>query len=173
MDGNAFDFITPIAFRKNIIESVEFTAWLWVTAQGIELKYIDDINRTIILYNISIIEALLFFRVKKKKIKFLVQEYKHPHQLPAEFGKSNKIVVLAFRESTPKPDAQIWLSDLLKEQKDFLGKKLYEQIKELQDVRNTLHLSKKRSERLTLAKSQESFDSLLAVVTKIKNDISP
>ncbi len=172
MEEDTFDFITPAAFRRNIIESVEFTAWLWVTAQGIESKYVDDINRTIILYNCSIIEALLLFRAKKKKIKFLVQEYKRPHQLPAEFGHTNKIIVLAFRESTPKPDSQIWLNDLLKEQKNFLGKKLFEQMKELQNVRNTLHLSKKRSGRLTLEKSQESFDSLLAIVTKIKNDMS-
>ncbi len=129
MAGNDFDFISPVAFRKNIIESVEFTSWLWVTAQSIESKYVDDINRTIILYNISIIEALLLFRAKKRKIKFLVQEYKNPYKLPAEFSKANKIVVLAFRESTPKSDSQIWLSDLLKEKRNFLGKKLYEQIK--------------------------------------------
>ena len=115
MEEDTFDFITPAAFRRNIIESVEFTAWLWVTAQGIESKYVDDINRTIILYNCSIIEALLLFRAKKKKIKFFD--------------------VVQMDETIS-------------------------------------HLSKKRSGRLTLEKSQESFDSLLAIVTKIKNDMS-
>jgi len=171
MDGNDFSFITPAPFRKNIIESVEFTAWLWVAAKGIEKRFVDDINRTIILYNISIIEALLLFRVRKLKIKFMTQEYKKAHELPIQFRKANQSVVVAFRENITKADSQIWLNDLLREQQNFLGDKLHQQIKTLQDARNTLHLSKKRSERFTLQKSQASFDALLAVVTKMKKEI--
>lgn len=170
MDGNDFDFITPKAFRSNITESIEFAAWLWVVAQSIESKYVDDINRTIILYNIAVIEAILLFRAKKKKIKFLTQEFKSPHNLPATFFQKKKVVVMAFRENNPKPESQIWLNDLIREQEAYLGKKLFADIKELQEVRNTLHLSKKRSERLTLDKSQKSFDALLALVQKVKRE---
>ena len=70
MDTTAFSFITPRQLRMNIIESVDFAGYLWVLAQKIEKDYSDEIVRTIILYNISIIEALLLFRAKKEKIQF-------------------------------------------------------------------------------------------------------
>lgn len=68
MDADAFNFVTPKAFRTNIVESVEFVAWLWVLAKETEEKYQDEMVRTVILYNMSIVEALLLFWAKKQKV---------------------------------------------------------------------------------------------------------
>lgn len=68
MDADAFNFVTPKAFRTNIVESVEFVGWLWVLAQKTEEKYQDEMVRTVILYNMSIVEALLLFWAKKQKV---------------------------------------------------------------------------------------------------------
>jgi len=170
MDGDAFSFITPRSFRTNIIESVEFTAWLWVTAQKIEEKYTDEILRTIILYNSAIIEALLLFRAKKQKIKLYKTEYKQPSKLQTAFQNKSGNIVLAFQEKTERGEAHIWLSDLLREQKSFLGNKLHDEITSLQGVRNTLHLSRER-ETLSMKYAEESYDAVYKVVSKLKREM--
>src|SRR6056297_3185505 len=106
MDGDAFSYITPKALRKNIVESVEFAGWLWIASQTIENKYTDEIARTIILYNIAIVEALLLFRAKKQKIKFYREKCKKPSNLPREFQNKNSNIGLAFKVKTEKPESQ-------------------------------------------------------------------
>lgn len=125
MGADAFSFVTPKAFRTNIVESVEFVAWLWVLAQKVEEKYRDESVRTVILYNMSIVE---------------------------------------------KDDTRVWFHDLIAEGKQLLGKDLHDRVVDLQDIRNTFHLSKARR-ALSLKKAEGSFDVVLEVIHRIKKDI--
>jgi len=171
MDADAFSFVTPKAFRTNIVESVEFVAWLWVLAQKIEEKYRDESVRTVILYNMSIVEALLLFWAKKKKKKFFEDKYTDKHILPTELqGVTNKELLVAHFSKMEKDDTRIWFHDLIAEGKQLLGKDLHDRVVDLQDIRNTFHLSKTRR-ALSLKKSEESFDVVLEVVNKIKRDL--
>lgn len=167
MPGDTFSFISPKAFRKNIVESVEFAAYLWILSQSTEPKYSDEMARTIILYNISIIEALLLYRAKKQKIEFTKTVYKEPSEIPSSFQTPGKRTVLAFRETILKSDSQIWLHDLILGQEDFLGNKLHKKIRDIQEVRNTYHLSKDRS-KIYLQNAEDSFDIVLQLVNRVK-----
>ncbi len=171
MDVDAFSFVTPKAFRANIIESVEFAAWLWVLAQEIEDTYQDEMVRTVILYNMSVVEALLLSWAKRKKKKFFEDKYTDKHTLPAELqGISGKELLIAHFSKIEKGDTRIWFHDLIAEGKAMLGKDLHDRAVDLQDVRNTFHLSKVRR-GLSLKKAEDSFDVVLQVVNKIKNDL--
>jgi len=171
MDADAFSFVTPKAFRTNIIESVKFVAWLWVLAQKIEDEYQDETVRTVILYNMSIVEALLLFWTKKKKKKFFEDKYTNKHTLPTELqGTGGKELLVAHFSRVEKEDTRVWFHDLIAECKQFLGKDLHDRVIDLQGIRNTFHLSKTRR-ALSLKKAGVSFDVVLEVVNKIKRDL--
>lgn len=169
MDSEAFDFITPKQLRNNIIDSFEFVARFWLLALKIEPRYEDEMSRTIILYNISIIEALLLFSAKKRKIKFLELTYKIPTALPEQFQNSKEVLVLAYQSKTEKKENRVWLQDLIKEHKSFLGDSLHSDITDLQSIRNTFHLSANRSV-LTLKRAEKSFDTVLKLFTKLQQE---
>lgn len=171
MDADAFSFVTPKAFRTNIVESVEFVAWLWVLAQKIEEKYQDESVRTVILYNMSIVEALLLFWAKKHKKKFFEDKYTDKHTLPTTFqGATGKELLVVHFSRVEKNDTRVWFHDLIAEGKQLLGKDLHDRVIDLQDIRNTFHLSKARR-GLSLKKAGNSFDVVLEVINKIKKDI--
>lgn len=171
MDADAFSFVTPKAFRTNIVESVEFVAWLWVLAHEIEDKYQDEMVRTVILYNMSIAEALLLFLAKKKKKKFFEDKYTDKYTLPTALqGAPDKELLVAHFSKVEKSDTRVWFHDLIAESKQLLGKDLHDRVIDLQDIRNTFHLSKTRR-ALSLKKAEGSFDVVLEVVNKIKKDL--
>ncbi|MCA9360106.1 hypothetical protein KC850_03650 [Candidatus Kaiserbacteria bacterium] len=60
----------------------------------------------------------------------------------------------------------MWLHELIKEQKKFLGSSLHDQVIDLQDVRNTFHLSRPR-----FVLSPETVNDSFTVVLKIVNKI--
>ena len=171
MDADAFNFVTPKAFRTNIVESVEFVGWLWVLAQKTEEKYQDEMVRTVILYNMSIVEALLLFWAKKQKKKFFEDKYTDKHILPNELqGVNGKELLIAHFSRVEKNDTRVWFHDLIAEGKQLLGKGLHTRVVDLQDIRNTFHLSKSRRV-LSFKKAEGSFDVVLEVVNKIKKDL--
>lgn len=171
MDADAFSFVTPKTFRTNIVESVEFVAWLWVLAQEIEDKYQNEMVRIIVLYNMSIVEALLLFWAKRRKKKFFEDKYTDKYTLPTELqGVAGKELLIAHFSRVEKNDTRVWFHDLIAEGKQLLGKDLHGRVTDLQDIRNTFHLSKTRR-ALSLKKAESSFDVVLEVVNKIKKDL--
>ncbi len=167
MDGNTFDFITPKVLRHNIAESVRFAVWLWTMAEKVEPEYQDEMVRTIVLYNIGIIEALLLFRAKKEKLIFYDEKYPHATLLAKVFQHTDQDLIISYRTKKARDQSRIWLHELIKEQKDFLGVSLHEQIVDLQDIRNTFHLAKPRT-ILSLKKAEKSFDLVLKLAEKIR-----
>ena len=171
MDASAFNFVKPKTFRANIVESVEFVAWLWILAHEIEEKYQDEMVRIVILYNMSIVEALLLFWAKKHKKKFFEDRYINKYTLPRVFqGVADKELLLAHFSKTEKGDTRIWFHELIAESKQLLGKALHTRVVDLQDIRNTFHLSKRR-QVLSLKKAESSFDVVYEVVDKIRRDL--
>ncbi len=167
MERDAFAFITPKALRYNIIESVKFAGFLWMLAQSIDDEFKDETVRTIILYNVSVIEALLLFRTRRENIVHEDVQYRHLQVLPSEFKKQKQDLIIAYRSSKKKQESRIWLQDMIKKQEKFLGSKLTKEIAELQGIRNTLHLSKARGE-LFLPKAESSFAAMLELVNKLR-----
>lgn len=170
MDASTFSFVTPKALRNNIVESVEFAAYLWVLTQTVENKFKDEAVRTVILYNISIIEALLLFWAKKQKIKFYDEKYHHATSLAREFQRTDQDLVVAYRSKREREESRIWLHDLIVKGQQFLGKELRNEVASLQDIRNTFHLSRVRR-ALSLKKAAGSFDVVLQVVNKVEKEV--
>jgi hypothetical protein len=170
MDASTFRFVTPRALRNNIVESVEFAGFLWVLAQEVDDEYQDEVVRTVVLYNIAIIEALLLFWAKKHNIRFYDEKYRHPTPLAREFQKTDQILVVAYQSKTDREESRIWLHDLIVKGEQFLGKELRDEVASLQDIRNTFHLSRVRR-TLSLKKAKESFDVVLQVVNKVKKEV--
>jgi hypothetical protein len=169
MDKKTFGFITPKSLRNNITESIEFAGWLWILAQKVEPKYQDEMVRTIVLYNIGVIEALLLFRAKRQKIKFFEDLYPHATCLPEPFQKTDYELIISYRHKKEKNESRIWLNELIKEQKLFLDS-LHDEIVNLQNIRNSFHLSKPRS-GLSLERASISFDIVLKLAMSIQKEI--
>jgi hypothetical protein len=167
MDRNDFNFITPKSLRMNVVESVKFATFLWILAQKIEREFQDETLRTVILYNIAVIEALLLFRIKKEKISFSDPEYKYVTALPNSYKINGADLIVAHRVMKVRGESRIWLYEMIKKQEKFLGKNLSEEITDLQNIRNTFHLSRKRAS-LSFEKAESSFDTVLKVVNKLR-----
>lgn len=171
MDASIFDFVTPKALRKNIVESVKFANWLWTLAQEVDQEYKDEMVRTIILYNISITEALLLFRAKQQKIQFYDEVYLNSNTLPKIFQHTDQELIIAYRDKKKRDESRVWFNELIRENKIFLGKSLNKQISDLQSTRNTFHLSRARSV-LSITKAEESFDIVLKLINKLQKEYS-
>lgn len=172
MDSATFSFITPKLLRDNIVESVEFAGFLWVLAQEVDAEQQDEMTRTIILYNIAIIEALLLFWTKKQRIKFYEEKWSHSSVLPNEFQNPDRTMVIAYYTKTERAESRIWLHELIMKNSEFLGPALRKKVSDLQNIRNTFHLSRKRRV-LSLRKAEDSFDIVLKVVGKIQKELPP
>jgi hypothetical protein len=109
----------------------------------------------------------LLFRIKKEKLKFSDSNYKHLTTLPTPFRKAGAELIVAYRAEKKREESRIWLHEMIKKQEDFLGKKLSDEIRELQNVRNTFHLSRKR-DALTMKKADDSFGTVVKLVNKLK-----
>ena len=85
MPEESFDFIGDNNLRKNIIASINYTAILWLQAENISKDHHQELYRTIIFYNASVVEALLLFLCQKKSVIFSQDKYTEPHKLPGYF----------------------------------------------------------------------------------------
>lgn len=75
MADDFLDFITPSTLRSNIKESLSYVGFLYTLSETIDTVYKDETIRTIVLYNSAVVEALLLFRAKKRKIKFPEEKF--------------------------------------------------------------------------------------------------
>lgn len=169
MEDDFLDFITPSTLRSNIKESLSYVGFLYTLSETIDTVYKDETIRTIVLYNSAVVEALLLFRAKKRKIKFPEEKFTYTHSIPKIFQQDKKNIILALHTTTEKPENRVWFRDLVREQKDFLGKKLSQNIIEMYDIRNTFHLSKKRS-GLDSKKVESSSKLVLDVIKKLHRE---
>ncbi len=170
MSEDSFDFIDYQNLRNNIIDSINYIATLWIQAESIEKAHHQELYRTIIFYNASIVEALLLFFCTKKSILITQDKYTEPYKLPDGFQKTGGETYIAIKKKVKKTYAEISFADLLGATEDFLGKALFKKITDLKDLRNTVHLAKSR----TLIKQEVvkgSSDTVFKLVKKIQKEV--
>lgn len=171
MEEDSFDFIDNQNLKDNIIDSISYVATLWIQAESIEKRHHQELYRTIIFYNASIVEALLLFLCTKKSILITQDKYTEPHKLPDSFQKAGGETYIAIKKKVKKTYAEISFADTLGVAESFLGKSLFKKITDLKDLRNTVHLAKSR----TLIKQEvvkDSSDTVFKLVKKIQKEIS-
>ncbi|MEI6296401.1 MAG: hypothetical protein WCO84_01985 [bacterium] len=173
------EFIKDDGLRKILEDSMEFIFVLY-TKQAKENEqnklYQEEVYRVIILYVISIIEAVLlyFFKERGEKIEYF--EYKYPSQLLPGYRHKEKLdfpVVIAVQEIAEKKEHQIGLKELIVffRDKKLIQEKLAEEILEINDVRNTFHFSKPRDKSCDLKRVENAVGLLLNILEQIPNSL--
>ena len=171
-----FDFVKDNKLKANLIDSVKFLSFLWALRSK-KHEVSEEVYRTIILYSASIVEALLLNYCKRKELKFFEVKYSKPHSFPKIYQSvldintyQNGEVVLAVKHRVEKKDnGSITFTDLLEELETFLGQRLIKKIKEVKNIRNTLHLSKSR-DKLRKQDTEKATKVLLEVVDKLSKE---
>ncbi len=170
---NTLDFIEDGELRKTLEGAIEFIFALHEIskAEGRNPLYQEEMCRVIILYVISAIEAVLLYFYKVRGEKIERPEYRYVHQLPLQYShnvKSPSRVVIAVQEDVTKKEYEIGLQDLVVFFKDkkLILKQTAEKILELNDVRNTLHFSKRRDKKCDLSRVEDALALLVYVLEK-------
>jgi len=162
------DFIKNEDLRNTLENSIEFIYVLHQRSkdEGQNKLYQEEIYRIIILYVASVIEAVLlyFYKTRGEKIEYL--EYKFVQPLPKEYrhrGKAASPVVIAVQEKIERQEYQIGLHDLVIffKFKKLIQEKTANDILELNDLRNTFHLSKPRAKSCDLKRVETALQLLV------------
>ncbi len=168
-----FDFIRNENLRVIIKGSIEYIYALLEGLKNGEKSelYREETYRTIILYVISIIEAILLYFYKEINGKIEYSEYKFMQYLSENYickEKDNLPIIVAAEEKIVKKDYQISLHDLVK---FFRGKKLIrrekaDEILELNDIRNTFHFNKPRDKGCNINHVERALKLLVHTIKK-------
>jgi len=167
-----FNFIKDIELKNAIEDSVNFIVLLNSINQDSTDLFKEEKYRTLILYIVAIIEALLYYYLvfKNKKITYI--EYKNINYIPylKYKGLEDESVVIAIQKEKSKISSQIGLSDLLEffKKEKLMKSETAEKISNLNNIRNTFHLSKKRKDLdLTKEMVEDGLELLVYVIENI------
>jgi hypothetical protein len=186
MDG--LDFITDASLRKTVGDSIEYTYLLFEESKRRtdNKLYQEETCRVIVLYVVSIIEAILLFFYKKGGYQIPHIDYKYVEILPEKYTHmeaSGDRVVVAIQKRGNKEEFQIGLkslADFLESQK-LISKRAASEILAINNLRNTFHLSKPRGKiacgvrqveralKLLVYIIERSPKGLLKKATKLRN----
>ena len=170
---NDIDFIKDEELKKRLEDSIEYIFALFEQSKdaGQKERYQEETYRVIILYIVSVIEAvfLYFYKVRGEKIEYV--EYKFVQVLPSEYEHREKKglpVVVAIQEKLEKQEHQIGLHDLVIffKTKKLMQEKTANDILELNDVRNTFHLNKPRAKNCDLKRVESALQLLVYTLEK-------
>jgi len=163
------EFIKDEALRQRTEDSIEYLYTLYEESKGDDKNdlYRTETYRVIILYTVSIIEALLFYIYERKGVVIMKIEHKERITLPNSYKNKTvggKICVLV-EKTTEKTESEISLRELVNflEKKKVLKKATVKKLLNLIQTRNSVHLRQK-SETICNIQSVEKALDLLAYV---------
>lgn len=171
------NFITDKDLRDRVEKSVRYTLVLFKDSdKNSDAVHREEANRVIVLYVISIIEAIIFFFYEQSKEKIMKTEYVNITNLPdtySDISKPGFQLVIATRQEVERKTSQLGLVNIVN---FFRGKGLILQttadsILELNDISNTFHLSKKRSVECTNEKVNEAVELLIHTIKHAPNSL--
>lgn len=164
------NFISDRSLQKTIESAIEYIVSLLTLTEedGRNSLFIEETYRVIILYVASIIEAIFLHCFKEKGHSILYTEYKHVKKLPGAFHylNDNGSVIIAVENSVPKLEHQLGLHELVrffKERKSIKPETALK-ILEINDIRNTVHLSKTRTKACDIDRVEFAFKILVHII---------
>ncbi|GEM_PF-924432 len=172
-------FITDGSLRKTIEDSIDYTYFLFEESKKRSDKklYQEEACRVIILYTVSIIEAILLYFYKKGGYQASYTEYKYIASLPEGYGHkeaSGGHVVIAVQRQVNVEEYKITLKvlvDYFKDQK-LVSKQITKEILAINDLRNTFHLSKSREKiSCNVTQVERAFKLLVYAIQKAPKDL--
>lgn len=164
-------FIKSTALKKTIEDSVEYMNVLFDTTKDSSSDaYKEETYRVIILYVVAVIEAILLYVLKERGDEIMSVTYKNASEISKkvkheEYPKD--IFVTAIQCKEVKADQQIGVQDLVgfMKRNKLMRKKTAEGILEINNIRNTFHLNKSRTNiSLELEKVERAFSLLYKII---------
>ncbi len=172
-----FNFIADIPLRNKIIDAIEMVSILYLNVENGKFSalVIKELRRMIILYNASIIEALLLHLYVRGEHTILKTDYKNIQMLSPAFQLEHGVdFVIAKRVKIQKDDRELMLDALLKyfHETGTMTDQLKEQIDRTRNIRNTFHLSKPRKNILCGKSTVElSNSTVVEIVDLIRSNL--
>jgi intergrase/recombinase len=165
------DFITDVGLRKTVEDSIEYAYVLSEESKGKNRSALfqEETRRVVVLYTVSIIEAVLLYLYKKHGDEMTYIDYKYVNVLPPEYhyGKDDESrMVIAVQQKNKKAEYQIGVNELVKffTERMLMKKETAEEILKINDLRNTFHLNKPREKAVCDISQVETALKLLVYV---------
>jgi hypothetical protein len=171
-------FITDAALRQRVEDAIEYIYTLYEESKGSDKNdlYRTETYRVIILYTISIIEAVLFYLYERKGMTIKKLEYKEKQSLPTKYLHSDTKgrVIIAVEKSSEKSESEISLKELIQffVTNKVLKKETAEKLHEIMRTRNSVHLRQKGHGSCSVEQVEESLDFLVYVLTHAPKSLS-
>ncbi len=176
--GQALDFILDESLRKTIEDAIQYIYIIFdQTETSDSALYKEETYRVIVLYVISVIEAVLLYVLKTRGEKIEYIDYKYVTSLPRGFIHKEvpeNPVVVAVQKRQEKADHQIGLVEMVEFMKNsgLMSDSFAEDILKANDIRNTFHLTKPRSVKCEVDTVDLVFDLLIKVIKRAPKAIT-
>jgi len=167
------NFITDATLRKTVKDSIDYIYVLFEELKGKTANklYQEETHRVIVLYVVSVIEAILLYLYKKGEYEMTYLDYKYINTLPEGYrheGSKGSRIIIAVQKSVGKVEHQIGLADLVKyfsDQKKII-KVTATEILAINDLRNTFPLNKPRKVTCDISQVERALKLLVYVIQK-------
>ncbi len=166
------DFIKDKELKRTVEDSIQYLSLIFDNAEKSNSNlYKEETYRVIILYVISIIEAILLYVLKKRDQKITHIQYKYVSSVEGSFMHSKlpeSPVVIAVQKEVVKDERKIGLVDLVTfmEKKKLMSPDSALKILNINDIRNTFHFTKPRDKITCEIKTVENALELLVNIIK-------
>ena len=166
------DFIKDKELKRTIEDSIQYLSLIFDSAKKSSSDlYKEETYRVIILYVISIIEAILLHVLKKRGEKMTHIQYKFASPIQESFKHAelpHSPVVIAVQKEETKDERRIGLADLVAfmEKRNLMSETFATKILDTNDIRNTFHFTKPRNKITCEIKTVENALELLVDTIK-------
>lgn len=155
---------------KRIENSIEYIYSLYEDSKQAHRSdlYRTETYRVILLYVVSIIEAVLFYIYDARKLSLTKIEYKSIHKLPNKFidTSTKGQLIMAVKTERGKTEPEITLRELVQflVQEKVLKKETSERLFKVMEIRNSIHLRQPKQKSHTVIDVIFSLDLLEYVI---------
>lgn len=163
--------------KKTIEDSIQYINIIFEYAKDSDSDlYKEETYRVIVLYVISVIEAVLLYvlEARKENIKYI--DYKYVNSIPQTFRHSelpdDPVVVAVQKEFVKKYIGLVELVNFMKDN-GLMDDKFAQEILDINDIRNTFHFTKPRNQINCEIKTVErSLELLIDIIDKAPKAIA-
>ncbi len=173
-EKNNLNFINNEELKKTIEDSIDYIEIIFEQAKNNESAlYKEETYRVIILYVVSIIEAILLYILETRKEKIDYTEYKYINEISPDFKHcelpNDKVVIAVQKKRKKEENSHIGFVELVKfmKEKDLITKELYQKILDINNIRNIFHFTKPRNKITCEIKAVDSAFKLLVEVIEV------
>jgi hypothetical protein len=166
-------FIRDTELRRTIEDAIQYIYIIFDQARRSDNSlYKEETYRVIVLYVVSVMEALLLYTLKSLDKKITYCDYKYVSLLPPELTHTERPgdpLIIAVQTECVKHNSAIRFVELVEYMKNinFLEKDLVKDLLHINDIRNTFHFTKPRDQITNEVDTVEkSLDLLLKVIQK-------